>query len=79
MVKQGFEQRYKIALEEAIELSGLWTNTPIADKIDIEIAALIKGVENGDGEEVTDELLPALIETINYAETTLQEQESING
>lgn len=67
-----FEKRLEKILEHARELSGLWTNTPIADKIDIEINALLAGVENGDAEEVTDELLPQLKETIQFAETQLQ-------
>ncbi len=75
MKKEGFEQRYKKTLEEAQELSGLWTNTSIADKIDIEIEALKNGVENGDVEEVTYELLPRLTETIKFAEAEYQRVE----
>jgi len=75
MVKEGFQQRYERTLDEAQELSGLWTNTVIADKIDIELAALKNGVENGDAEEVTYELLPQLKETLTFAEAEYQRVE----
>jgi len=75
MKQMGFQQRYEKALEEARELSGLWTNTAISDKLDIEIELLVRGVENGDAEEVTDELFPQLKETITYAEEELQRVE----
>ena len=72
MTTVGFEQELNNALDEAQELSGLWTNTPIADKIDIEMNALLEGVKNGDAEEVTYELLPTLKETLKFADRELQ-------
>jgi hypothetical protein len=72
---EGFAQRLEAVLEYAYELAGLWTNTPIAAKIDTEINALKNGVENGNAEEVTYELFPSLKETLTFAEAEYQRVE----
>lgn len=71
MKQDGFEQRYKKALDEAMELANLWTNTPIADKIEFDVQELKIGVRQGYAEQVTDELFPQLRATLRFAEEEL--------
>ncbi len=74
MTKQTFAMRYKAIIADACDTSELWTGTIISDIIEVQKEQLIVGVENGDAEEVTDELFPRLRETIESAQKQYEYQ-----
>lgn len=65
----------KNTVEAACELSETWVGTAIADKLDTETNAVIKGVEDGQLDRVETILLPQLITTMGFAENQLDHQE----
>ncbi len=75
MKKDGFAEGLQKTLADAQELSGLWTGTAIASKLDMEIEALKNSVENGNTETVTNELHQQLKETVKFADEELQKIE----
>lgn len=75
MKKEGFAKRLETTLDHAQELVGLWTNTTIANVLDVRIKEVLDGINDGDAEKVTYELFPQLTETVNYAEKELQRVE----
>ena len=72
MNRQGFAERLEAIISYAKDLSEVWTNTHISDKLDMEIESVMSGVVDGEAEDVTYELLPQLKETITYADTELR-------
>jgi hypothetical protein len=67
--------RVQHAVNDACEMAESWVGTPIADKLDMETEALVRGIEQNRADLVTENLLPRLLSTIYFAENRLQHQE----
>lgn len=63
-------------VREATEMTEQWSGTLIADKLQLQAEAVVRGIEDGKLEDVLENLLPELKKTVDFAINTLEHQEN---
>lgn len=63
-------------VREATEMTEQWSGTIIADKLQLQAEAVVRGIEDGKLEDVLENLLPELKKTVDFAINTLEHQEN---